>query len=550
MVRSIICCGVLMMAVSVCAAPPDVKWVFPAGGQIGQKVTAKVSGKLNQPETDVWCSRSDLSITIPESGEEVTIESSPESPPGLCWLRFFNPEGATGQIPFMLGRLPEVIEVEPNNEPAKAQAIEQSSVINAKLAERGDVDIYSFALKKGQTLVASVDANWRLGFPVDPVMQLLTSNGTVVEQNDDDRGFDPLLAFTAPQDGTWLLRVFGFPATPNSSIQFAGGADYLYRLTLTTEPYGNHIMPLAIQQTEGETVQIAGWSLPDNLAKPVRVNDVLASSPDSEGYSIIELPGALPLNIVDHQVTLANEPCSLQQPVSIEIPATLCGVIDEPGDEDSFRFRASKGDVLTISVRSREFGFPLDPHISVLDADGKVLSESDDASREQFDSLLTFAAKTDGEYTLRIRDLFENGGWRFAWQMRIYPRVPSIDVTLKADVFKATLGTDLEIPVTLTRRDGFNEEVMVSIDGLPDGASAESVKSEAKGTTAKSVKLLLKTENAEPFNGPIRIVGRYGEASSVSATVPLTTLHRSTDDVWLTILPAKEKADSGTEDAK
>ena len=29
------------------AAPPDVKWVFPTGAQIGQKVTVKVSGKIN-----------------------------------------------------------------------------------------------------------------------------------------------------------------------------------------------------------------------------------------------------------------------------------------------------------------------------------------------------------------------------------------------------------------------------------------------------------------------------------------------------------------------
>lgn len=522
---------------SVSAAPPDVKWVYPTGGQIGQKVTVKVSGKLNQPGTSFWCDRPDVSIEIPEKENELTISTSADARPGLCWLRFFNAEGATAQMPFVLGRLPEVVEAEPNNEVAKAQAIESSSVINGKLGASGDVDVYAIKLKQGQSLVAQIDANWRLGFPVDPIMQILTANGTVIEQVDDDHGFDPLIDFKAPTDGTWLVRVFGFPAKPNSTIRFAGGADYIYRLTLTTDAFVNHSVPSVVQPGSNTPLTLTGWNLSGELSKPITNNT--SSLP---GLVHAELPHVVPVSVVDEPVLVAAEPCSVEKPLVGAVPVTVCGVIDEPGDEDGIRFSAKKGEVLVISVESRSLGHPLDAVITVLDKEGKSLGESDDAVRNKADSRLVFSVRADGEYTVRIRDLFEKGGWRYAYRLSIRPRKPSVKLTLAADVFKSTPGTPLEIPITVARNDGFNDEVTVGIEGLPEGAVVEPVKSEAKGDTSKAVKLVLKTDEAKPFNGPIQIIGKYGEDSSVSGEFAQTTFNRSTDSIWLTILPKKEEA--------
>ncbi|NQV27982.1 MAG: pre-peptidase C-terminal domain-containing protein [Rhodopirellula sp.] len=522
---------------SVQAAPPDVKWVFPTGGQIGQKVTVKVSGKINQPGTQVWCDNPNVVFEIPEKDNDLVISPSADARPGLYWLRFFNAEGATAQMPFVLGRLPEVVEAEPNNDVAKAQPIDQSIVINGKLGAADDVDVYAVALKKGQTLVAQIDANWRLGFPVDPIMQVLSANGTVIEQVDDDHGFDPLIAFEAPSDGTWLVRVFGFPAAPNSTIRFAGGTDYVYRLTLTTGPIANHAVPSAVQRGSEASVQLSGWNLSDVLSQPIKID--VGTLP---GFTHAELPHDVSLSIVDEPVQLAVEPCNAEKPLAVTVPTTVCGVIDEAGDEDSFRFSAKKGEVLVIDVESRSLGYPLDTVVTVFDKDGKSLGESDDAVRNKADSRLVFSVKADGDYTLRIRDLFENGDWRFAYRLSIRLRQPSVSLTLKADAFNATLGTPLEIPVTIARNDGFAEEVMVSVQNLPEGATVEPVKSEAKGDTSKAVKLILKTDDAKPFNGPLRIVGQYGDGSSVNAEFDLATFNRSTEDIWLTILPKKEEA--------
>ena len=525
----------------VSAAPPDVKWMYPTGAQIGQKVTVKVSGKLNQPGTGFWCNRLDVSVEIPEKENEINISTPADARPGLCWLRFFNAEGATDQMPFVLGRLPELIETEPNDEVAKAQTIEQATVINGKLGAANDVDGYAISLKKGQTLVSQIDANWRLGFPVDPIMQVLSANGTVIEQVDDDHGFDPMIAFEAPSDGTWLVRVFGFPATPNSTIRFAGNNDYVYRLTLTTGPVANHVLPAAVQRGSEGSVQLAGWNLSDALSQPIKVD-----AGTLPGFIHAELPHEVSLSIVDEPVLIAAEPCNADKPLAVTVPTTICGAIDEAGDEESFGFSAKKGEVLVIAVESRSLGHPLDAVVTVFDSEGKSLGESDDAVRNEFDSRLVYSVKADGDYTVRIRDLYENGGWRFAYRLSIRPRQPSLKLSLKADSFKATPGTPLEIPVTISRNDGFSEEVMISGLNLPEGATIEPVKSEAKGDTSKSVKLILMTDAAKPFNGPLKIVGQYREDSTVSADFELTTFSRTTEDIWLTILPKKEEAKAET----
>ena len=62
----------------------------------------------------------------------------------------------------------------------------------------------------------------------------------MLEQMEDTLWFDPRIVFTAPEDGTYYVRTFAFPADPNSTIQFAGAASYIYRLTLTTGPFVDH----------------------------------------------------------------------------------------------------------------------------------------------------------------------------------------------------------------------------------------------------------------------------------------------------------------------
>lgn len=523
---------------SALAASPAVTGLYPRGVAVGGKAEITVTGKLNPPETKAWCSNPKIRITVPDSEAKLQIEADTDASPGLCWIRFFNAEGATGPLPFVVGRLPEVVEAEPNNELEKAQPVENSVVVNGKLASNGDVDVAAVTLRKDQTLVAAIEANWRLGSPVDMVMQIVSTSGAVVAQVDDDHGFDPLIAFTAPDDGTWYVRTFGFPATPNSSIRFAGGAEYVYRLTLTTGPFVNHCVPSAVTRESDQAVRLVGWNLNEVLQQPI--------APEREPFCRVThplLPLPARLGLVNGRVTVAEEPCDRSKPLAIDPGMTVCGVIDEPGDADAIRFTATKGQKLVFRVESRALGHPLDPVLQVHDAAGSLVTESDDATRDVFDPLLKFTAKADGDYTVSIRDRFNHGGWRYHWRMHVNELKPGLALTLKADRFVLPPDKPLEIPVTVARNDGFKEEIEVSITGLPDGVTAAPVKSEAKGDTSKSVTLkLTRGEETQPFNGVIEIHAKTADGNIVKAISALAAFSTSTDRIWLTVKPLPPQA--------
>src|SRR5439155_22291552 len=182
--------------------------------------------------------------------------------PGVYWLRLHNADGASVLKPFVVGTLPEITESEPNDAPDKPQTVEPRVVVNGKLGKSGDVDGYRVELQVGQTLVASVQANSVLGSPMDAVLQVCelverslgSPEAFVVARNHDAVGLDPQMAFTAPRHGAYLIRLFAFPATPDSTIRFAGGDDYIYHLTLTTGPFIDHALPLAAPREESQVL--------------------------------------------------------------------------------------------------------------------------------------------------------------------------------------------------------------------------------------------------------------------------------------------------------
>jgi hypothetical protein len=97
---------------------------------------------------------------------------------------------------------------------------------------------------------------------MDAILQVVSTNGFVLEENNDDHELDPQIVFTAKNEGTYILRIFAFPAQPDTSIRCAGGETYIYRLTLTTRGFGDHTFPLAVSRGEPATVEVSGWNIP------------------------------------------------------------------------------------------------------------------------------------------------------------------------------------------------------------------------------------------------------------------------------------------------
>jgi hypothetical protein len=479
----------------------------------------------------------------------------------------------------VVGTLPEVAETEPNDAPDKPQAVEPRAVVSGKLSKNGDADGFAVELKQGQTLVAAVQANAILGSPIDSVLQVCqlverrSTSGQlagveafVAAQNHDAVGLDPQVVFTAPRDGRYLVRLFAFPSEPNSTIGFAGGDNFLYRLTLTTGGFLDHVLPLALP-ADATQAQTAGWNIPQTgfvLDAPAASAAAGSLEPPDGALAWLfhpEMAGAWLLPRIARVCIVAGDSSDTKQPQEVKLPVTISGGLDADGDEDAFAFAGAKDQKLRVQVESKSLGFPLDAHVALLDHEGKMLAEQDDTGRDERDPLLNATLPADGQYRVVIRDLHDRGGPRMAYRLTIETPQPDFAVSLAADSFLLAADKPLEIPLNVVGREGFNDPLEVRVLGLPAGVTAEpltvtptaaSGESSGRGRRggrrggnqqpASNAKLVLKADPATitPGGGPIRIEARCKGADQpelvrsarFSLALPLADKHWA---AWLTV---------------
>lgn len=129
------------------------------------------------------------------------------------------------------------------------------------------------------------------------------------------------------------------------------------------------------------------------------------------------LTARLPLALGDLPEQNEAEPNNLPaQATAIPLPLTVSG--SAPGsDRDFVKFKASKGQRITIEVEARRLGSGLEPVVTVFDLAGKPLTSDNDGTSLQGDPRLVFVAPADGEFLAAIQDV------RFAGQGNTFYRL-------------------------------------------------------------------------------------------------------------------------------
>lgn len=211
---------------------PFITGVFPLGGQKGSTVEIKLTGK-NLTKTRI----AGLLDERHAYTKQVTVK---------------NGDIRSNPVWFVVGNLPEMIEVEPNEKADSIQAVELPVVVNGRIQRAGDWDVFSFVGEQGQTVALEVHAR-RLNSPLDSVIRLYDSQWHELGSNDDyvDLGAgltthhaDSYLMQTLPDDGKYFVKI--------ADTQHHGGEEYAYRLrislarpdfVLRLEPSGATIAP-------------------------------------------------------------------------------------------------------------------------------------------------------------------------------------------------------------------------------------------------------------------------------------------------------------------
>jgi hypothetical protein len=197
---------------------PFITHVFPLGATRGSKTDLQLYG-VHLPQEKMT-----VDLTGPDIAEsDAVVRTAVGVTAGAL---------ATNRRLFAVGNLPDVREVEPNNNNGQVQAVAFPACINGTIEKPGDNDIFAFSGRKDQRIVAEVFAR-RLDSPLDASLTLRDGAGKYLAQNDDFKDeseglvthhCDARVAFTLPEDGTYQVLVRG--------VQGGGGTEYAYRLEL------------------------------------------------------------------------------------------------------------------------------------------------------------------------------------------------------------------------------------------------------------------------------------------------------------------------------
>jgi hypothetical protein len=531
------------------ATAPSIEYLFPAGGQQGTTVTVAAGGKADAKDAKidpwpakVWADCPGLEFKAAEANGTFTATIAKDCPPGPHLVRIYNDDGPSAPRVFVVGRHPEALEQEPNDDAGKAQPLDKlPTVVNGQLDKANDVDSYAIDVEAGRWIVAELLCR-RINSPVDPALHLLDPDGVEIAFNHDTFGLDPFITCRAPRSGRYVLQVVGFAYPPGVDVRFAGGNGTVYRLSVTTGPYARYAMPLGVRRGEKTDLTLFGWNLgPDGRSAPLQYDGgALPLRADSIELAAPAIDNVLRLPVADLPQRVEEEPNdAADQAQHVETPVAITGRIGRPGDVDRFAFAAKKGEELAFALTSPSRGFPLDATLRVEDAAGKPLARDGDANGVQ-DPKIGWSAPADGTYVVAVSDQGHGGGDDYVYRLEIRRPTPDFRATADAASVKIEPGKSAEVKVTVARQGGYAAPLAVLVTGLPDGVTASGPAVPAAGGGAITVTLST-AASAKPANVPLRVLvvstdeDHPAARTATIALLPADQLVTKTDTIWLTV---------------
>jgi IS5 family transposase len=562
---------------------PDMLSVSPAVAKAGETVEVTIAGK-ELDEVDL------LRFTHPNIvGKPVLLPADEFHPeprpvknkftvtipadvkPGVYEVRSRGYFGLSTARPFLI--LPkdsvELVEEGDHSSLETAMDLSLEAGILGTL-DTGKFDWYRFPAQKGQRILVHLTAE-QLDSRADTLLAVCSADGRELESSRHHVGRDPFVDFTAPADGTYYVSL--------TDSLYMGGKEYFYHLRVSERPHVDFVFPPAGEPGTTRGFTFFGRNLPggslggdwkwkgkplETVEKQVAVPAEVSTHPDFD--SAIPRQGILPAfkEGVDgsNQVKIgfATAPVTLEdrnlEEQKVPVPTEVAGRFDEPGDTDTFRIQAKKGQALWLEVVSHRLGVVADPFVMVekviKDEKGTEtftkVGENDDLEsfygRDSFDDLnadsldpaMSFTADTDGEYRITLINQSAGGSPAHRYRLAIREAQHGFQLligteltkTINNDAFPAApllrKGGSMVYRVLAFRNDGFDGDIEVIAKGLPPGVTAEPLV--LSGNSREGFLTLWSTPDVKPWSGPIDIVGtaKVGGAEKTSIARPASIL--------------------------
>jgi len=478
-IRSMWCIAAVMSALVMTAGPVDaagpvVRETLPSGVQRGAESVVTIhGGNLDNPQElllyDKGVTVKSLEANDKGNRVKVTLQVAADCKLGEQRARLRSDQGLSPLFTFYVGQYPTVEEKEPNNDFAAPQKVAMGSTVQGVI-DNEDLDYFAVEAKKGQRVSVEIEAIRLGGQMTDPYVAILDSKRFELDSADDT----PLLkqdgyaSVIAPEDGVYTVLV--------RDSAYGGGNRDRYRVHIGDFPRPAMAYPAGGRAGHSIDVTYLG-----DVTGPIKAKVKLPEQPQlyaafaEQDGKLAPSPNYMRASPFDdiNETEPNNNNAGEANEVPHEAPFAVNGIIQEPGDQDNFKFKAKKGQNLEIRVYARDFGSPLDPVTAV------ISEESNDDNRGSLDSYVNFRPKKDGEYTLIIRDHLRSGGPNYVYRIEVTPRepklsffIPDIDNRDTQSRKMASIPKGNYYAVLLQAdRDNFGGELKILADNLPPGVT-------------------------------------------------------------------------------
>ncbi|MBX3450215.1 MAG: PPC domain-containing protein [Planctomycetaceae bacterium] len=537
--------------------------IYPNGGRRGTTVTVEFRGAesgLSDPTAIVVDGPPGVSAIelIPVDGRTLRakLEITADAPLGRRWLRVASARsGLTNFSYFVVSDTNEFLEAEPNNVLTAAETVEMPIIVNGRIQADADLDVFRFAGRAGQRIVAAIAAhrldvhgqNRNYGV-ADFSLELLDADGRTLAASEDALGFDPVIEAVLPAEGSYAVRV--------QHLNYSGYPEAVYRLSLGELPIATAVFPAGGQRGTPIDAELTGPNVPLGTHIPLSntpqfeadpafpLQFVTAEAVDRTGIDLPLIVGELP-------ESLEAEPNNQrEEATALAWPATVNGRFDEDEDADWYRIAVTQGEPVWIEVHAQRFlQSPIDSLLQVYDAAGKLLVENDDETFDPgyecyhdyntTDSRLTVTPMATGELFIRVSDQAGQGDPRAVYRLTVRKSEPEFRLSHFPDAVPVWgSGCTAALLVRIDRFNNCQDDIELSVEGLPEGWTSSIATSlgatPERANSLYQLKVFLTVtapQDAVPgTHAPFRVVGRAKrpDGSVVERhSLPLTLFYTS-----------------------
>jgi hypothetical protein len=488
--------------------------------------------------------------------------------PGVdtIWVTPKGPNGLSGwPVALAVSDLEEVVEQEPNDDPAKANRVPVPCAVTGRFEQKNDIDCYALKLPKGRFIIEA--QTHELGSPSEVYMELKNAKGGAVAKTNPQQA--PRIDYNNQAEGEYILSV--------EHLHYWGGPAETYRVTIT--PYApGFVVNLAadradLTQGTGAILTIQSVQRSPEYKGPIELSVV--GNPKITGQMTFTGPGGpaqpnqppqgsmfltaapdLPVGVypvkVQARAMIDGKPVVTYANVKVPVGAALAGLTYPPrnlltdlvvgvGDKPPFTLTAKfdqpeafrgTSTMLTITAARGE-GFTEEIFLTPVGIPQGVqpVVKSIPAGANEVKIELKLPANAPfGEFPVSVvgRANFKDHDYGVTASPAMLVLAPPFDLTAQPDKVAIDAGGKVKFKVLATRKAGYQGPITLAVQNLPTGVTAPAA-TIAQGQAEVEIELTAAANAMVGDKAGVTVLGTApaaGNAQKASAAFTVTVMKK------------------------